>query len=243
LPEGTTAGLMDRIDGDMPAYAAEVLAKGGILDLTRALRRKIREAADRGEPWQTPFDELRNSVWRFWPRLPVAERRRFLRHLRTWYDAHRFRTPPQNADIAEQAERAGGLVYRNGRIQAVRDDGTKSIAVSWVDHSGARNEERFEAVVNCTGFDPSCGAAANPFLANLLSQGVIRPDPTGVGFEVDAQCRPVARDGAPSARMRILGPPSAGSFGDPLGVPFIAPQIRRVVPGILAELREGLRDE
>ena len=56
-------------------------------------------------------------------------------------------------------------------------------------------------------------------------------------FEVDAQCRPIGRDGAPTPGLRIVGPPSAGSLGDPLGVPFIAPQIRRMIPGILAELR------
>ena len=56
-------------------------------------------------------------------------------------------------------------------------------------------------------------------------------------FEVDAECRPIGKDGAPSPGLRIVGPPSAGSLGDPLGVPFIAPQIRRMLPGVLAELR------
>ena len=92
-------------------------------------------------------------------------------------------------------------------------------------------------VVNCTGLDPSCGAASNPFLADAVAQGFIRVDPTGFGFEVDVQCRPIGRDGAITPRLRVIGPPSAGSLGDPLGVPFIAPQIRRMLPGILAELR------
>ena len=53
--------------------------------------------------------------------------------------------------------------------------------------------------------DPSCGAASNPFLANLLSQGHIRRDPTGVGFEVDVQCRPVGKGGA---GVDLVGAPS-----------------------------------
>ena len=102
-------------------------------------------------------------------------------------------------------------------------------------------EEIFQAVINCTGFDRSCGAATNPFLSDLLAQGFIRPDPSGFGFEVDAQCRPIGKDGAPSPAMRMVGPPTAGTFGDPLGVPFIAPQIRRMLPGVIAEL-QSLRD-
>jgi uncharacterized NAD(P)/FAD-binding protein YdhS len=237
LPEGSTAGLMDRIDGQMPAYVAAVLASGGIVDLSRALRRRIEEAEARGEPWQPAFDELRNSVWRIWPRLPVDEKRRFLRHLRTWYDAHRFRTPPQNAAIAAQAEQSRRLVYPTGRIRAVRELGSEGIEIGWTDRAGSRVEEAFDVVVNCTGLDPSCGAASNPFLADLLSQGYIRRDATGFGFEVDALCRPIGKAGAPSPGLRIVGPPTAGTFGDPLGVPFIAPQIRRMLPGILAELR------
>ena len=236
LPEGSTSGLMDRIDGPMPAYIGQVLERGGIVDLSRALRRKIEEARKSGESWQPVFDELRNSVWRFWPQLPIDEKRRFLRHLRTWYDAHRFRTPPQNAAMAAEAERAGMLVYPTGRIRSVREVGER-IAVSWVDRAGATVEERFDVVVNCAGLDASCGATSNPFLTDLLAQGLARIDPTGFGFEVDAQCRPIGRDGAPTPGLRIVGPPSAGSLGDPLGVPFIAPQIRRMIPGILAELR------
>jgi uncharacterized NAD(P)/FAD-binding protein YdhS len=235
MPEGSTSDLQARIDGDMPAWVASVLAAGGVVALSRALRRRISEARARCEPWQPPFDELRNSVWRFWPRLPLAEKRRFLRHLRTWYDAHRFRTPPQNAGMALAAERDGRLAYSIGRIHDARDAGVGGIAVRWTDRSGSMVEARFDAVVNCTGLDLSCDA--NPFLADLLAQGLVRRDPTGLGIEVDSQCGPLARDGTHSNRLRIVGPPTAGTFGDPLGVPFIAPQIRRVIPGVLAELR------
>jgi uncharacterized NAD(P)/FAD-binding protein YdhS len=235
LAAGSTTGLMDRIDGEMPGYATPLIDRASILAFSRALRARIAEAVARDEPWQPAFDELRNSVWRFWPHLPTAEKRRFLRHLRTWYDAHRFRTPPQNEEMALAAERSGQLTYPTGRIRQARAaDG--AIAVRWTDRAGASVEERFDAVVNCTGLDPAFGAATNPFLRDLLDQGLIRRDPCGLGFEVDALCRPIGRGGQPSPRLRIIGPPTAGTFGDPLGVPFIAPHIRRMLPGVLAEL-------
>ena len=224
--------ILARIAGSMPPYAEPVRSARG---LSRALRQRIDEARANGIDWQVPFDELRDSTWRIWPRLPLAEKRRFLRHLRTWYEAHRFRAPPQNDAIALAAERGGRLAFRTGRIREARADGGGGIDVRWTEDGGRTIEGRFGAVVNCTGLDPAGGAASNPFLQDLLAQGLLRPDPTGLGFEVDAQCRPVARDGSPVPRLRVVGPPTAGSRGDPLGLIFIAPQIQRAIPGLLAE--------
>jgi len=58
-----------------------------------------------------------------------------------------------------------------------------------------------------------------------------------MGIAVDAQCRPIGRGGSASPRLRVLGPPTAGALGDPLGVIFIAPQIRRMMPGLLETIR------
>jgi uncharacterized NAD(P)/FAD-binding protein YdhS len=108
--------------------------------------------------------------------------------------------------------------------------------VEWSGPGGSRALGTFDAVINCTGLDASCGAHDNALLASLLAHGAIRRDPTGVGFEVDAQGRPLDRDGQPQPRLRMVGPPTAGTFGDPLGVLFIAPQVRRVVGAMLAGL-------
>jgi uncharacterized NAD(P)/FAD-binding protein YdhS len=232
MSESALARILAHIAGEPPGYAQSIATAHG---LSRALRARIAQTVAAGGEWQVPFDELRDSAWRIWPRLPLAERRRFLRHLRTWYDAHRFRAPPQNDAIAFDAEKAGRLVFRTGHIREARASGERFVDVRWAEAGGRTAEARFAAVVNCSGLDPSGGAATNPFLADLLAQGVLRADPTGLGFEVDAQCRPIGREGRPTPGLRVIGPPSAGSRGDPLGAIFIAPQIRRVLPGLLAD--------
>jgi uncharacterized NAD(P)/FAD-binding protein YdhS len=232
MNESALANILARIAGDPPRYAQSLRTVRG---LSRALRTRIDEAVAAGGEWQVPFDELRDSTWRIWPRLPVAERRRFLRHVRAWYDAHRFRAPPQNDAIAFAAEAEGRLAFRTGRLREARASGDASVDVRWTEAGGRTVEARFAAVVNCSGLDPAAGAARNPFLADLLAQGLLRADPTGLGFEVDGECRPIGRDGSPVPGLRILGPPTAGSCGDPLGAIFIAPQIRRVLPGLLAD--------
>jgi uncharacterized NAD(P)/FAD-binding protein YdhS len=108
--------------------------------------------------------------------------------------------------------------------------------MTWRDETQRRNTADFDYVINCTGLDPMFGAGDNPFLSDLMQQGILRADPTGIGFDVDSECRPIGRDGSASARLRVAGPPTAGSRGDPLGVIFIAPHIRRMIPGLLAEI-------
>ena len=75
--------------------------------------------------------------------------------------------------------------------------------------------ETYDAVINCTGLDPVAGLAGNPFLTSLLQGGWIRRDPCGLGFEVDARCRAVGSDGMARAMLRLVGPPTVGSVGDP----------------------------
>ncbi|HYC36034.1 MAG TPA: FAD/NAD(P)-binding protein [Usitatibacter sp.] len=204
--------LLERIEGPAPEFVTQALSGGSIRSLLHATRDRIAQLEREGATWHAGFDEVRNSVWRFWPALSVVEKRRFLRHLRPWYDVHRFRAPPQNEALVREAE-ARGLV----RFQASR----------------SAPEGRFDAVINCSGLGADCGARDNTLLAKLLQRGRLKPDPSGFGFAVDGDCRPLGADG-PQRRLRMLGPPTAGTFGDPLGVIFIAPQVRRACPSMFA---------
>jgi len=232
-PDTTSARLFERLAAAPPDFImpASRSARG----MLRAMRARIREVERQGGDWYGPFDDVRDSVWKVWPRLDAAEKRRFLVKVRPWYDIHRFRTPPQNDAMVREAESAGRIAFVRGRLQraSALDD---VLRVEWRDGGAPPVSRDFDAVINCTGLDASCGARDNPLLAALVAQGTIRPDPSGFGFEVDAQCRPIAANGRAVERLRIFGPPTAGTFGDPLGVLFIAPQVRRAIDGMLADL-------
>ncbi len=236
-PEGSGARLMERIEGPVPAFVAAAGSPPTTRGLVRVLRQRITNALAEGDTWHTPFDDLRDVVWQVWPTLPPAEKLRFLARLRPFYDASRFRTPPQNEAMAAAAEAEGRITYRRARLRGARALAEGGFEVEWTGPGDATGRaDHFDAIVNCTGLDASCGAADNPFLASLLADGLLRQDDTGIGFAVDALCRPLGRDGAAEPRLRMVGPPTAGTFGDPLGVFFIAPQVRRMLPGLLREL-------
>ena len=251
-PAGSSADsgmgqLLARIEGEVPAFIREAGTPLTTRSLTRALRRRIDEDRRAGQDWYRAFDDLRDVVWQVWPLLAPQEKARFLSWLRPWYDMHRFRSPPQNDAMVAEAEQRGLVRFEAGQLQSAHaaHDGMR-IGVRGrprQGHSGAGSGESwvqtFDVVVNCTGLDPTCGARANPFLAALLEQGVIHIDDCGLGFAVDAQCRPIGAGGSADPRIRIVGPPTAGTFGDPLGTLFIAPQVRRILPGVLAWLDRG----
>ena len=83
----------------------------------REVVRYVRELSandPRGDKWRRAFTELRGiapSLWRGWT---VAESKRFLRHVRPFWDAHRHRLAPR---VHAQASRARS---RPGRLKIVR---------------------------------------------------------------------------------------------------------------------------
>jgi uncharacterized NAD(P)/FAD-binding protein YdhS len=68
------------------------------------------------------IDELR--LVDVWQTMPLPDRRRFLRHLRPWWDVHRHRKAAQVADRIDAARSSGQLRILLGRLRdyAIKDD-------------------------------------------------------------------------------------------------------------------------
>jgi uncharacterized NAD(P)/FAD-binding protein YdhS len=235
-PEPGSPTLLERIEGPVSPFLAQLGATPRLRQLVRAVRTRVRELEAAGETWHAGFDDLRDVLWQVWPRMRVAEKKRFLRHFRAWYDAHRFRSPPQNEAIVRDAEARGLVVFRAARVGSARQRNGGGCRVEWV-HRGAQGVEMFDAVVNCTGADLAT-MLENPFLASLVASGQARPDPCGIGLAVDLESRALRPDGGASESLRVIGPPAAGSLGDPLGTLFIAAHVRRMIPGFVKALLE-----
>lgn len=204
----------------------------------RALRAEIQRAQDSGQSWHAPFDAARNVVWKLWPQLPLQQQRRFLRRLAIWYDVHRFRMPPMSEALVRAAEDRGAIRYAAARLMSVevRHPGAP-IGVEMIETPGARLVfAEYDHIVNCTGLDHATSARANPFLGSLLEVGLLRPHPNGLGFDVGRNCEAIDSQGTAQPRLRVIGPPTAGAFGDPLGAVFIAAQVHRILPDVMSTL-------
>lgn len=167
------------------------------------LRREIARVGD----WRAAVDGLRPHIHALWRAWSVAERRRFARYLRPYWDVHRHRAAPAALAVVEAARAEGRL-----RLLAARIEATDATGVRLRHRDGGAETVAADRVVDCTGVAADPARSTNPLVAALLKAGLARPDPTGLGLEVGELGALVAADGRVSARIFALGPPARAGF-------------------------------
>lgn len=231
-------GLLPRPHGPI-ATAPEGFVHAAPSSL-RALVRYVRELCandPHGEKWRRVFTELRGiapALWRGWT---VAERKRFLRHLRPFWDVHRHRLAPRVHSRIERAIATGQLKIVRGRVDSIEEAGPDAIRVSVRQGHGTL---LFHArrVINCTGPEANPSRSSNPLLQGLLGDGLARPDVLGLGLAVDADSRVIDADsGSAHASLYALGPLARGARWEVTAIPEIREQVVAVVRRLLHDLQ------
>lgn len=207
-------------NGDPPSPAFDVPSRPSLTQLVRLVRRRAGT-----EDWHCAIDGLRPSTERLWREASADERRRFLRHLRPWWDVHRHRLAPSVAAAVSALEAAGQVTFRAGRIEAFRPVGER-IEVSFRPRKRTNEIERLAVtrIINCTGPAGNLPMTRSPLLADLVRRGMARPDACGLGLEVDAECHIVGLDGIANPNILAVGPMSRGAFWEITAVPDIRVQ-------------------
>jgi uncharacterized NAD(P)/FAD-binding protein YdhS len=90
-------------------------------------------------------------------------------------------------------------------------------------------------VVNCSGPGADYDRIQEPLFRNLLSEGIVRPDPLRLGLDVTANRALRDRSGAISHRLFAIGPVTKGAFWEMTAVPDIRRQAE-----LVAEYLAGL---
>jgi len=223
----------------IPAFVERHNLPKTVSAILRAHRADITALAEQGIEWQVAFDELRDAAHCLWPNLPAAEQQRYFRHLSPWYETHRFRLPPQTGAKLEAWQKNGRLEYRAGFITNVANEGNNLRVGLRARGQTAVDEERFDAVVNCTGPERDPTKTGNPFLIQLVKCGLATASPFAMGLEVDGDCRSLATDGTALESLRILGPLTRSRFGEINGIPTIAQQVYRITSKISAAMERA----
>lgn len=187
--------------------------------LVRALRTRT--------PWRAAVDGLRPHSVTLWQGLSNAEKKRFLRHLRPWWDVHRHRIAPTVARRIEAMRKSRQLEVVSGRIARV-DDQEVTIARRG---GGSSLTRRFATIINCTGPEGSVERVSDPLIRQLLGSRQARADSLKLGLEVDDGSRV---QGSGEMPLYAVGPLSKGAFWEIVAVPDIRGQVRRVAQAIAA---------
>lgn len=193
-------------------------------NLSQALhefRREVRAMEERGEPWQLAVDRMRSVTPALWRGLSGEQQRRFLRHLRVWWDVHRHRTAPEIAERAQALQREGKLRVLAGEIVSVEKKGRAVEVYHRQRGSMVRHRLEVSAIVNCTGANLDLTRSADPLIQQMLSEGLARAHTTGLGFDLDEDARVLDARGQSQGSLYALGPITVGSFWESTAVPEI----------------------
>ncbi len=208
-----------------------------LVTLTRAVRREVRRAAAEGVGWHAVVDALRPHLQLLWQELPAADKQRFLRHLRPWWDIHRHRmAPPVHASLA--ALRAdGSLRVLAGRLVSMTP-GPRAMTVVWRPRSSDADQSvAVQRVINCSGPGTDVAALEEPLLRQILADGLARPDPYRLGLATSSTGALVDAAGRASDRLFAVGPITRGTFWETTSVPDIRRQAEQVAVLALATAR------
>jgi uncharacterized NAD(P)/FAD-binding protein YdhS len=220
------------LPGRPPAPRALALSAG--CSLEQIVATVTRAAAAEPDAWRAVVDGLRPSTTALWQGLTPAERVRFERELRPYWEIHRHRLAPTSAERIRELSADGRLAVHSGGVGSVRAGVGGRVCVELSD--GGRLDA--DVVVNATGPLRTVGACSNPLLRRLLASGRARPDELGVGIATSPDGALLDFQGAVSRRCFTLGPPRRGELLESTAIPEIRQQaaaLARLLTGTSAQ--------
>ena len=219
-------GLVPQVHGPVRPSRARIGAIG-----VRGLLRAFRTEIERGGDWRAAFDAFRASTQRIWLRLPLAERERFLRHLRPYWDVHRHRMAPPVGQAIAALRASGQLSIRAGRIASFALQEDAALVRFRPRGSRAIVEISCARVINCTGPAIRIEEARSSLVSSLLSSGLARPGCLGMGFATNADGALLGNSGG---RLFGLGSLRRGDLWESTAVPELREQARALAARIVS---------
>ena len=215
------------------------------LALLRRVRDAVAAAARLGRPWEDVIDALRTQARTVWGSLPIAERRRLLRHLRPFWDVHRFQSAPQIDRVVRDELSRGSVELLAATPLAVERHGTGFRVLLHPRGApvGQRITREIASIVNCTGPGHRSVVERHPVLRTLHAAGALEADPVALGIAVDTRSRVMRPDGVAWENLFVVGPLARGTHGELMGLPQVSTQPREVaaaIAGLLPQLARCL---
>ena len=189
--------------------------------LFKLLRREVENSPH--IDWRPIFDSLRPYTQALWKTLSVVEKKRFLRHLFSYWNRHRHRMPPASFETIQVAIERGQLHLYKGRFNSVIKGKNRPLQVIATLQSGEQKILDADYVLNCTG--PDFSIKHSPFLLKLCQKELLISDDLGMGVRTP--------DDLP---LYVLGSLLFGDKFETVAVPELRHQAAHLASTILANL-------
>jgi uncharacterized NAD(P)/FAD-binding protein YdhS len=204
-----------------PSFESEIDELNSVREISKAVRKHIKSAEAEESDWRAVLDSLRPFTQKTWLRLSLAEKRRFMRHVKHYWNTARHRIPAECAEILYRMQWTDQLHIKKGRASSIKcnEDGKFDIEL---------RDESFsvDAVINCTGSESNFERLDSPLVKNLLHRGVIKTDALSLGLEA-------APDGRISNDLYVAGTALKGILWESTAMPEIRAQAQKLALDLL----------
>jgi uncharacterized NAD(P)/FAD-binding protein YdhS len=231
---------------DLQPLVSELIARPGgvpVPKLLRTVRELARHLATTGMDWRAVVDGLRPHTEKLWRAMPMAERRRFLRHLRPFWEAFRHRMPLSITERIRALLDRGEIRLVAGRVEMAQAE--DQIVRLILRERGNEHliETRATWVVNCTGPMPSNSVESNPVVGSLIVSGLLQPDELALGVETAANGNAIAEDGREVPDLFVVGTLRKPASWESTAVPELRNQAAAVSDCVIKLLRAKAKVE
>jgi uncharacterized NAD(P)/FAD-binding protein YdhS len=230
-------GLIPQVHSDKPYSSWPRFWNHDSPRTARGLLRLVREQAEAasaaGGDWRAVMDSLRPLVQQMWKSLPLKERRRFLRHVRTYWEIHRHKVAPAIGRTFLRMIAAGQIEIHAGRVATYSELQNAAELTFRIRSTGRLQTLRVARVINCSGPATDCRKIDSPFLANLYAQGLIREDSLSLGMNVDDHGALLDANGRTSRGLYAIGLARKGRLWETTAVPELRAQAAALADHLL----------
>jgi uncharacterized NAD(P)/FAD-binding protein YdhS len=233
-------GLFPAVHMQEPAWPTEWTndLPGSMRQLFSEVRNQIRIADGSRVSWRPVIDSLRPVTQRIWKSLDTAERKRFLRHVRCFWEVHRHRVAPEVGQRIDKLRQSGRLVLQAGRVMGCAER-EGFVEVTYQKRESSSTEViRVSRIVNCTGHETDVRKVESRVVKSLLDNNLARVDTGLLGLDVTEEGAMIDARGYPSNSLFALGSARKGLLWESTAVPEIRVQAQRLAERLAGELAE-----
>ena len=204
VPPTQTAFRHAPCEGDSSALLRE--ASFSVRRLMRSIRRLADKTQRQGGDWREAVTFVRGMAPALWSRLPLREKRRFLRHVRPYWDVHRHRLPPETLAQLQQMQLRGNLRIHAGRLLSFERSGDK-VKVTWRQRRATKVATLLvDRVINCTGPEYNPYRSRDPLMHSLFAQRLASADALSLGLRTAENGALLDANGRAADNLFYVGP-------------------------------------
>jgi uncharacterized NAD(P)/FAD-binding protein YdhS len=238
-------GLLPRVHLEAPVTARQrpFAPKSGFT--ARTLLHELRESAAgemaRGGNWHSVVDSIRPRTDALWQNLSLDEKRRFMRHLRHYWEVHRHRMPAQVHRRIDAMRLSGQLRVITGRLSNVSVERSGRITARIHTRSPTAYTTIHTArIINCTGPQNDPRKSQDPLIRQMIAEGIGHPDALSMGLETLQNGALVGAGGTVWENIFAVGPIRKGALWETTAMPEIRAQAASVAREILGLIEDHL---